>query len=151
MCFSITKYNTESTKTISTSFNFMSRQRRSPNVLEHLQRSPHNINKMPILHCKIKSNCFCRCSTRQNSIAYRLINCPNKNMETMKACSQIKSTSINCVTKSETCGSIFYILTIHKKCPLSNCNSQISSTKIFFVIIECMFCCICSKVRCLQN
>lgn len=151
MRFSIPKHYTERAKTISACFNFMSRQGRTPHVQEHQLRCPHDINKMPIKYRKIKSNCFRRSCGGQYHIAHCLINCPNKNMKTVKTSSQVKSTPINCVTKSETCRSVFYILTVHKKCTLSNCYLQISSTQTFFIVVQRMFRCICSKVRCLQN
>jgi len=69
----------------------------------------------------------------------------------VKSSCQIKTTSINCITKCKRCGSIFKILTVHKQSSKSNGKKLISSTQIFFISIECMFCSICSKIRCQQN
>jgi hypothetical protein len=106
---------------------------------------------MPVKYCKIESNRLRWCRCRQYSITHCLIHSTNKHVETVKTSSQIKSTPINCITKCKTCRSVFNILTVHKKSPLSNSNQLVSSTKIFFVVIKCMFCSICSKVRCLLD
>jgi hypothetical protein len=135
MSFSIRKNYTKGAKTISTSFNFMGREGTPPYVKKHLLLCPHNINKMPVEYSEVKSYCFGRCCTWLYCVTHCLVNSTNCYVETMKACSQVKCTTINSVTKCKRRRSILNILTIHKEYTQSNSNKQIQTTKVLFVII----------------
>lgn len=149
--FSFRKKNTQTTNTILTSFNFVCRNCTAPYIKKNKKRKPHNIYKMPIKNCLVKSySIFCICTVQQKE-TNSLINSSNQNMKSMKTSCQIKRTSVNSITKCKRCRSVFKILTIHKQSSKSNCKKQISSTQVFFVCIKCVFCSICSKIRCQQN
>ena len=129
----------------------MGRYSTSPNIKKNLQSNPYNVHKVPVKNSKIESYCiFSICSIQQKETNSK-INSSNKYVKPVKTSCQIKSASIYSITKGKRCRCIFNILAIHKQSSLSNGHSQIKAAKIFLSGIKCMLCCVCSKVRRLQN
>lgn len=140
----LVKDGVEPANRVFASLDFCRWLRRTPNIENHQQKSPHNIYKMPIDDRKIKGNRSVGFSALQQEEADSLIHPSLKNVKTVKACSQIKPASVDSVAEGKGRRGIFNILTVHKESPQSNGLEEIISTEALFVCIKSML----SSVRC---
>lgn len=146
MTFPFIKDGIQSTTSVSTSFKLRPRYRAPPDVNQNEETHPHHVNKVPIQNCKVHCCTTTWCCAIQSNITNSLILKSQNNVKTVESCSKVESTSKHSITKSESCSSIFKILTIHKQQPQTNSSPQMLFTKTLVIMVHSMFCSICCKI-----
>lgn len=133
---------------IATSCKFTSRKGSSESVNNLQQEDPNHVHKVPILNPEVKGHRMSfSCGLNLQPTNTKVLK-PNLNVETVKSCGQIETTSKHAVTKGKGPSSIFLILAIHKELSQNNSKLLLESALILFPAFNPMLPCIGCEERC---
>lgn len=122
-----------------------------PYIQQREDKDPNNVHKVPINNGQIQRQTLTWLNGFQQEQTNNQIQEANDYVLSMKSCGQIKTSSKLPIRHGKCLTSIFSLLHITKQNPQENGQNQLISTTVFFSLIQCIFCLVCSKIGRLQQ